>query len=112
MVVEVAYSGVSNDLHDKFEVYRRVGIREYVVWRLEEGLIDWFIARDGQFERLGPDPDGQTRSEVFPGLWLDTKAMLRDEHRRIWDVVQLGLASPEHDAFIVRLLKAGDPRRG
>ena len=112
LVVEVAYSGVSNDLHDKFQVYRRAGVREYVVWRLEEGVIDWFVERDGRYERLNPQRDGLIRSEVFPGLWLDPVAMIRGELRRIWDAVQIGLASPEHEAFLVKLLRMGEPRRG
>ena len=31
--MEVAASSASHDLHDKLNVYRRNGVREYLVWR-------------------------------------------------------------------------------
>jgi hypothetical protein len=52
LIVEVASSSVSFDLGDKLEAYRRNGVREYLVWRVLEQKIDWFILRDGQFQRL------------------------------------------------------------
>ena len=36
LVAEVASSSVSYDLHAKLHVYRRNGVREYVVWRVLE----------------------------------------------------------------------------
>src|SRR5256714_11903768 len=36
LVAEVAASSVSLDLHAKFHVYRRNGVKEYVVWRVED----------------------------------------------------------------------------
>jgi Uma2 family endonuclease len=33
LIAEVAASSVSYDLHQKLHVYRRSGVREYVVWR-------------------------------------------------------------------------------
>jgi len=64
-------------------------VREYLVWRVLEQAVDWFVLRAGQYERLVPDAQGVLRSEVFPGLWLAT--------------VHHGLASPEHAAFVARL---------
>ena len=43
MVAEVAASSVSYDLHDKRNAYRRNGVREYVVWRVLDRQIDWFV---------------------------------------------------------------------
>lgn len=65
--------------------------------------IDWFILRGGQYERLAQGVDGLLRSEVFPGLWLDPKAMIAGDLRRVIELVQAGLASPEHAAFLKRL---------
>jgi Uma2 family endonuclease len=45
LVVEVAASSASYDLHDKLEAYRRTGVREYVVWRVLDRAIDWFRLR-------------------------------------------------------------------
>ena len=51
LVAEVASSSVSYDLGDKLKAYRRNGVREYVVWRVRERQLDWFVLRDDQFVR-------------------------------------------------------------
>ena len=71
LVAEVASSSVSYDLGKKLNVYRRCGVREYVVWRVLDRQVDWFVNREGRFEPLPPSADGILRSTVFPGLWLD-----------------------------------------
>jgi Uma2 family endonuclease len=76
LVVEVAASSVSYDLHDKMEAYRRNGVREYVVWRVLDDAIDWFRLRDGAYVRLEPDADGVIESEEYPGLQLHLPSML------------------------------------
>ena len=102
-VAEVATSSVSIDLRTKFQIYQRSGVREYLVWRVLEQAVDWFVLRAGQYERLVPDVQGVLRSEVFPGLWLDTAALLRGDIAAVLATVQHGLASPDHEAFVVRL---------
>jgi len=102
LIVEIAASSVSYDLHDKLNAYRRNNVREYVVWRVWDAAVDWFILRGGRFERL-PVVDGIYKSEVFPGLWLEPAAVLRGDLLRAFQVLQQGLASPEHAAFVVRL---------
>jgi hypothetical protein len=69
-VGEVSTSSVSFDLHTKFHVYRRNGVREYVVWRVRDQEVDWFVLQGSEFQRLAPDADGILRSRIFPGLWL------------------------------------------
>jgi len=76
LVVEVAGSSMSRDLGDKLRAYRRNGALEYIVWRVEDGAIDWLRLVDGEYERLAPGPDGIVESETFPGLRLDVAAML------------------------------------
>ena len=76
LVVEVAGSTVSYDLHDKMNVYRRNGVQEYIVWRVYDGAIDWFELKDGRYERLDPDEHGVIESHVFPGLRLAVDKML------------------------------------
>ena len=102
-VAEVTASSVSIDLHTKFQIYQRSGVREYLVWRVLERAVDWFVLRSGQYERLVPDTQGVLRSEVFPGLWLDTAALLRGDIAGVLAAVQRGLASPEHQAFVAHL---------
>jgi Uma2 family endonuclease len=105
LVAEVSASTVSTDLNDKLEVYRRVGVREYLVWRVQEQAIDWFALRGEKFERLVAQ-DGIHRSEVLPGLWLDAAALLRGDGPRVQEVAQQGVASREHADFVARLQAA------
>ncbi len=103
LVGEVAASSVSYDLHDKFQAFERTGVRECIVWRVLDRQIDWFVLRDGRFERLAPGDDGVFRSTVFPGLWLDAAALIRGDIATAIAVIQQGLDSPEHAEFVARL---------
>jgi len=102
---EVAASSASYDLHVKLHVYRRNGVREYVVWRVYDRVIDWFVSREGKFERMPMGTDGIFRSEVLPGLWLDPQALLDGDLVRLNSIAQQGLASPEHAAFVAAMKK-------
>jgi Uma2 family endonuclease len=104
LVAEVAASSVSYDLHVKLNCYRKHGVKEYVVWRVYDDVIDWMVLRQGKYEPL-PLKDGVYRSEVFPGLWLDPAAMLSGEVAAVIQTLQKGLATPEHMAFLARLQK-------
>jgi hypothetical protein len=97
---EIAASSVSYDLLD---AYQKNHVREYVVWRVRDEVIDWFILRDDKFEALALGADGIYRCEVFPGLWLDAAAMIRRDMPRVLEVVQQGIQSPEHAAFVAHL---------
>jgi Putative restriction endonuclease len=77
LVAEVAYSSLSYDLTVKKDLYRRIGVREYVVWQVEEGRIDWWELREGEYRPLPPDATGAVHSVVFPGLVLDVLALLK-----------------------------------
>lgn len=100
---EVSSSSVSIDLHAKLNVYRRSGVREYLVWRTQDEEIDWFVLREGRYERLPADADGILRSQQFPGLWLDVAAMTAGNLKQVIHVLQQGIASAEHAAFIQAL---------
>lgn len=94
---------MSFDLHTKLAVYRRNGVREYLVWRVLDDEFDWFVSRQGTFEKLVPDAAGILRSETFPGLWLDVAALLKGDMPRVLAVLQEGIQSPEHAAFLSHL---------
>ena len=112
LLAEVAASSASYDLHDKLRAYQRNGVREYLVWRVWDAAIDWFALREGRFERLPLTDAVYFHSEVFPGLWLDPAAMIRGDFAQVMAVLQEGLASPEHAAFVARLQAAsGQPGR-
>jgi Uma2 family endonuclease len=108
-VAEVAASSVSIDLGPKLEAYQRNGVNEYLVWRVQDAEIDWFVLREGRYDRLLPDADGIKRSIVFPGLWLDTTALLNGDLPCVHAVLRAGLANPAHAAFVATLAKTPAP---
>jgi Uma2 family endonuclease len=103
LVIEVAASSASLDLGDKRTVYRRNGVREYIVWQIYDRRVDWWALREGEYQPLLPDDAGVLRSEVFPGLWLDVPALIADNLANLLATLQLGLSSNEHAAFVARL---------
>jgi Uma2 family endonuclease len=106
LVAEIASSSASYDLHVKLEAYRRNGVREYIVWRVLDEELDWFVLRQNEYARLPPDDRGWLCSEAFPGLWLDEAALLGGDLPRVLAVVQQGTTSPDHAAFVRRLEEA------
>ncbi|MFB2938152.1 Uma2 family endonuclease [Aerosakkonemataceae cyanobacterium BLCC-F154] len=103
LIVEIAASSVSLDLHQKLNVYRRNQVQEYLVWRVEDGEFDWFSLQQEQYIKLEPLENGIIYSQVFPGLWLDRAALLTGNLAKVLTVVQQGLASQEHEVFVKRL---------
>ena len=100
LIAEIANTTARYDLGVKREVYRRHGVQEYIVWRVADGALDWFVLRDGAFVPLAPGPDGVIRSEVFPGLWLDRTALLAGNAAALLRAAQEGHGSPEHGDFL------------
>jgi hypothetical protein len=76
--IEVAASSASYDLHDKLKAYRRNGVREYLVWLVEESRFACYRQREeGELEPVDTTSSaGIFRSAVFGGLWLSTRALL------------------------------------
>ncbi|MCY7337601.1 MAG: Uma2 family endonuclease [Chamaesiphon sp.] len=91
LVVEIAASTVSIDLHDKKAAYRRNGVQEYIVWRTLDREIDWFSLQDGEYIRLELDENSIIKSQVFPGLWLAVESMLSGSMADVLAVLQSGL---------------------
>ncbi len=79
LVMEVSASSAAYDLHQKRDVYRRAGVREYLVWQVFENRIDWWELRAGQYALLQPDGAGVVESREFPGLRLKVAAMLEGD---------------------------------
>jgi len=68
LIVEVASSSVSIDLHAKRRDYEQAGVLEYVVVVLRQNIIRWFVLQDGTYQEMFADADGIFRSRVVPGL--------------------------------------------
>jgi hypothetical protein len=101
LIAEVAYSSRSIDLHQKRSDYLQAGVREYLVLSIEEPRLYWVRFPSG--EEIRPNRQGVRRSEVFPGLWIHEQALLEQDDQRLIEVVQQGLASRGHAAFVRRL---------
>ncbi len=103
LIAEVASSSVSFDLNTKFHVYRRNEVSEYLVWRVDDRAVDWFVLREGRYERLPLSPTNVYQSQVFPGLLLDPAALIRGDLTTVMKVLNQGLATPEHATFAAAL---------
>lgn len=105
LVVEIASSSVSYDLHDKLELYEQKGVQEYIVWRVLDEQIDWFGLEDGKYKKFTADKQGIIESEVFPGLRLNVEAMLEDSLQKVSADLQKGLKSKKYKNFVKQLSK-------
>jgi len=103
LLVEVASSSASVDLHAKRRDYEQAGVLEYIVVVLRQRVIRWFVLQDGTYQDMSADTDGIFRSRVFPGLWLHANALLQRDGATVMDVLRQGLVTPEHAAFVQRL---------
>src|SRR5947199_8366383 len=100
LVVEIVGSLYAYDLHQKKGAYRRNGIREYLAWITGERRVVWWELREAEYQEIALAPDGLLKSGVFPGLWLDTGALLRGDMKTVLAALRRGLESPEHKAFV------------
>lgn len=105
LIVEIAASSASYDLHEKLKVYRRNGVQEYLVWRVYDRQFDWFRLNEGEYIKRKPNENGIICSQVFLGLWLDKSALLAGNLVKVLEVLQQGLASEEHQGFVQNLAK-------
>jgi len=97
---------VSMDLHGKLRAYQKNGVKEYVVWRVQEAAVDWFVLQDAKFIPLAADEHGIYRSQVFPGLWLNVPALLRRDAKALWATLDEGMATNEYREFAARVAAA------
>ncbi len=105
LVVEIASSTVSYDTSEKKKIYRRNGVKEYIIWRVDNGEIDWFVWENGEYVRLEADQNGVIESRLFGGLRLNAKAILNDDLAQVLTDLQEGLASKKHEEFVKTITK-------
>ncbi|CDM94572.1 MULTISPECIES: Uma2 family endonuclease [Limnospira] len=103
LIVEIAASSVSKDLHDKLHAYRRNGVREYLVWLVDGSEFRWYVLCEGRYQLQQIDNSGCLKSTFFPGLWLDVNALLSGNMAQVLAKLQEGIATPEYQEFVQRL---------
>lgn len=107
LVAETSFTSGPRDFGPKYTAYESAGVPEYLVWRTAEQEVHWFALQNGAFVPLEPDVGGVVRSAVFPGLWLNVPALLAGDNAAVLATLQLGIASPEHAAFVAHLQAHG-----
>jgi Uma2 family endonuclease len=105
-VFEISNTTVTMDLHEKFKVYERKGVQEYLVWQVQEQRIDLFSAIDNAFRGIETDVDGILKSKTLPGLWFDTRAIVNGDNAKALATLETGLKSEAH-AHLVERLRGG-----
>src|SRR5205807_1284847 len=98
LAVEVVASSRAYDLHQKKGAFRRNGVLEYLAWITDENRLLWWELREGDYYEIVQQPEGLLKSRVFPGLWLDTAALLRGDMKAVLAASRRGLDSPDHVA--------------
>ncbi|HRQ88305.1 MAG TPA: Uma2 family endonuclease [Bacteroidia bacterium] len=90
LVVEIAASSVSRDAREKLVSYRRAGVAEYLLWRVEDGVIEWFSLESDEYRPL-PDHEGVVASRAFPGLALNVRAALIGDRAAVLETLRKAL---------------------
>jgi hypothetical protein len=112
LLTEVCRSSAAYDLHAKLDLYQAASVPEYLAILLFEQEIRWHVLMAGHYQVVPPDADGLWRSRIFPGLWLDGKALLAGDLRQVLSRLQEGLESPSHKQFIAELASRKATRPG
>lgn len=103
LIVEIASSSASYDLHDKLRAYKRNGVQEYLVWLTEDHEFRWYQLQDDEYVLQQPDASGLLKSCSFPGLWLNVTALLSGQMAEVLTTQQQALDSEDHRHFVARL---------
>ncbi|MGD9853680.1 MAG: Uma2 family endonuclease [Planctomycetaceae bacterium] len=103
LAVEIAASTAAFDLFEKREAYERTGILEYVIVVVRSQEIRWLRLTDQRYIDVAVDESGVFRSQEFPGLWLNSKALFAEDAKQLLETLNQGLASPEHAEFMRQL---------
>lgn len=106
LAVEIALSSSGYDLHEKKPVYQRNQVPEYIVWEVMDARIQWFILEKGEYVLSKGRADGVHRSRIFPGLWLNLPALLSGDDKKALRVLNRGIKSAAHKAFVKQLAKS------
>jgi len=91
LVVEVSTSSAAYDLNQKKADYEQAAVQEYIVVLPHEREVRWFSLVNGQYQPINSGDDGVFKSEVFPGLWLDSQALFEGGDLR--EALKDGLAT-------------------
>lgn len=104
LISETCVSSASYDLNQKLDLFEKMGVLEVVAFLMHEQEVRWHCLSKNGYELLTP-VRGIWKSRVFPGLWLDGKAILAGDGAKVLATLNKGLRSPEHAAFVKKLAR-------
>jgi len=104
LIAEIAHTSWAIDMGGKYDDYRRYGVQDYLVLDLYNRQFRWFDLKVDL--ELKADADGVMRIRRFPGLWLNTVAILAGDFRAMRATLEAGMASTEYREFAQRLARA------
>ncbi len=107
LIVEIAASSASLDLHDKLRAYRRARVLEYLIWRPGERKFDWLLLQEDDYRPNPLEAQGVLSSQTFPGLSLEVEALLALNSAKVLATLQRSLDTAAHAAFAARLKEIG-----
>ncbi|MEO8127279.1 MAG: Uma2 family endonuclease [Bryobacteraceae bacterium] len=103
LAVEICLTSTEVDFGPKLALYQRAGVREYITVELFTKRIVWRVLEGGSYRELNSLPEGVFRSRTFPGLWLNPTAFWAYDTATMDALLQQGLTTEEHAAFVQRL---------
>jgi Uma2 family endonuclease len=106
LVVEIALSSSSYDRHEKKAVYQRNQVPEYLIWEVMDARIQWFILENGEYILSTGRENGVHCSRIFPGLWLNLRALLDGDDKKAIRILNRGIQSAAHKSFVKQLAKS------
>jgi len=102
LVAEVSLTSRAIDLHVKKDRYAKFGVKEYIVSCLEPREFFWFDLQGGGVRSV--DEGGICNSAVFPGLSINTRALLEGHKKLLFECLLRGIQSQEHEQFVAELI--------
>ena len=81
LVGEISESSIRGYTTSKFEAYRAIGSKEYMIWKTVLNEIVLYKLVYVNYEEIVP-VDGTLKSQQFPGLHIDTEALITNSHQR------------------------------
>jgi Uma2 family endonuclease len=75
LIMEFAsQDSITRDYREKYEEYRRAGVREYIIVDSREGkhrFVFYRLDANGDYAEVTPDTEGRYHSSVLPGFWIN-----------------------------------------
>jgi hypothetical protein len=111
LFVEVCNSTESMDLNKKYKMYESAGVIEYLVVVIKKKRVLWHRLVKGKYKLIAADDNGVFASLVFPGLWLDSRALFKPDLAKLLATLHKGIDSDEHQAFVEELARRKRPTK-